>query len=65
MLLVSQQLAIATVSSAFFDSIFPQQLVDSLVNLEIDHEIPQELYNSVAEVFIWLMKNEKRYKDGY
>ena len=41
-----------------------EQLVDSLVNLEIDHEIPQELYNSVAEVFIWLMKNEKRYKDG-
>jgi len=42
-----------------------QHLVDSLVNLEIDHEIPQELYNGVAEVFIWLMKNERRYQDGY
>lgn len=37
-----------------------EALVDSLVDLEIDKEIPQELYTSVVEVFIWLMKSEKK-----
>lgn len=35
-------------------------LVDSLIDLEIDQEIPTELYQAVIEVFIWLMKNEKK-----
>ena len=34
-------------------------LVDSLIDLEVDQEIPSELYQAVIEVFIWLMKNEK------
>lgn len=34
-------------------------LVDSLINIEIDHTIPQELYNGVVEVFIWLERCEK------
>ncbi|MBU0719821.1 EscU/YscU/HrcU family type III secretion system export apparatus switch protein [bacterium] len=37
-----------------------ETLVNSLVDLEIDQEIPGELYQSVVEVFIWLMKNEKK-----
>ncbi len=36
-------------------------LVNSLVDLEIDHEIPSELYKAVADTFIWLMKNEKQF----
>lgn len=39
-----------------------EALVNSLVDLEIDHQIPAELYQSVVEVFIWLMKNEKKVK---
>lgn len=41
-----------------------KELVDSLVNLDIDHEIPQELYSAVADIFIWLMKNENKLKDN-
>jgi len=41
-----------------------EQLVNSLVDLKIDHEIPSELYQAVVEVFIWLMKNEKKVKDN-
>jgi len=40
-----------------------EALVNSLVDLELDHQIPAELYQSVVEVFIWLMKNEKKAKD--
>ncbi|MCF6330405.1 MAG: EscU/YscU/HrcU family type III secretion system export apparatus switch protein [Sulfurimonas sp.] len=36
-------------------------LVNSLIDLEIDHEIPSELYKAVADTFIWLMKNEKQF----
>ena len=39
-----------------------EALVNSLVDLEVDKEIPQELYQGVVEVFIWLMKNEKKVK---
>lgn len=39
-----------------------ETLVNSLVNLEIDHEIPSELYSAVVDVFVWLMKNEKKFK---
>lgn len=34
-------------------------LVDSLVNLEIQSHIPQELYHGVVEVFMWLEKVER------
>ncbi|MBD3824902.1 MAG: EscU/YscU/HrcU family type III secretion system export apparatus switch protein [Epsilonproteobacteria bacterium] len=38
-------------------------LVDSLIELDIDAHIPQKLYGAVVDVFVWLMKNEKRYKE--
>ena len=34
-------------------------LVDSLLRVEIDTQIPPELYNGVVEVFIWLNQVEK------
>jgi flagellar biosynthesis protein len=40
-----------------------EALVNSLVDLEVDAQIPTELYQSVVEVFIWLMKNEKKFKE--
>lgn len=40
-----------------------EALVNSLLDLEIDHEIPAELYQAIADVFIWLMKNEKRFNE--
>lgn len=39
-----------------------EALVNSLVDLEIDREIPSELYQAVVDIFIWLMKNEKKFK---
>ncbi len=35
------------------------ELTNSLINLEVDQEIPPKLYGAVVEVFTWLMKNEK------
>ncbi len=40
-----------------------EMLVNSLVDLEIDKEIPSELYKAVADVFVWLMQNEKKLQD--
>ncbi|MGB3961158.1 MAG: EscU/YscU/HrcU family type III secretion system export apparatus switch protein [Sulfurimonas sp.] len=40
-----------------------EALVNSLIDLEIDAQIPSELYQSVVEVFVWLMKNEKKFKE--
>jgi len=40
-----------------------ETLVNSLVDLEIDKEIPSQLYQSVVEVFVWLMKNEQKLKN--
>jgi len=37
-----------------------KELVASLVELEIDKEIPQELYSAVVDVFVWLNSIEKR-----
>lgn len=37
-----------------------EALVNSLVDLEVDAQIPSELYQSVVEVFVWLMKNENK-----
>ncbi len=36
-----------------------EALVESLVGLEVDSEIPQELYQAVVEVFVWLAKAER------
>ena len=33
-------------------------LADSLLSVEVDDQIPPELYKAVVEVFIWLMKSE-------
>lgn len=35
-------------------------LVDSLIDLEIDEQIPPRLYNAVVEVFVWLHKSEQK-----
>ncbi len=35
-------------------------LVDSLIHLDLDEEIPPELYKAVVEVFIWLYKTEQK-----
>jgi len=37
-----------------------ETLVNSLIDLELDQEIPRELYQAVVEVFIWLMQNENK-----
>lgn len=39
-----------------------EALVNSLVDLKLDQEIPKELYSAVVEVFVWLMKNEEKIK---
>lgn len=36
-----------------------RELVDSLVDLELDTEIPPKLYEATVEVFIWLMRCEQ------
>lgn len=35
-------------------------LAESLLNLDINEQIPPNLYKAVAEVFVWLMKSEKK-----
>ncbi len=35
-------------------------LVESLIDLDIDKEIPSELYQAVVEVFVWLAKQDKK-----
>jgi flagellar biosynthesis protein len=35
-------------------------LADSLLNLNLDEQIPANLYKAVAEVFVWLMNSEKK-----
>ncbi|GAD19539.1 EscU/YscU/HrcU family type III secretion system export apparatus switch protein [Helicobacter fennelliae] len=35
------------------------QLVDMLINVEINDQIPVELYEAVVEVFVWLNRLEK------
>ena len=37
-----------------------EALADSLLNLDLDEQIPPNLYKAVAEVFVWLMKSEKK-----
>ncbi len=35
-------------------------LAESLLKLDLDEQIPPALYQAVAEVFVWLMKSEKK-----
>ncbi len=37
-----------------------EALADSLLNLDLDEQIPPNLYKAVAEVFVWLMKSEQK-----
>ncbi len=37
-----------------------KELVESLLELQIESEIPHELYEAVVEVFVWLSKIERR-----
>ena len=36
------------------------QLTDMLMNVELDNEIPPQLYKAVVEVFIWLRQTEEK-----
>ena len=36
------------------------ELANSLIHLELDQEIPPQLYHAVVEVFQWLMESEKK-----
>lgn len=38
------------------------ELANSLINLDVNSEIPSELYQAVADLFLWLMKNENQHK---
>ncbi len=35
-------------------------LAESLLKLDLDEQIPPALFQAVAEVFVWLMKSEKK-----
>ena len=37
-----------------------ETLTDMLLNVEVDEEIPPQMYNAVVEVFIWLYKLEEK-----
>ena len=37
-----------------------EALATSLLSLDIDEQIPPNLYKAVAEVFVWLMKSEQQ-----
>lgn len=37
-----------------------KELTNLLMNVEIDEEIPPELYKAVVEVFVWLHKTEEK-----
>ena len=36
------------------------ELASSLITLDVDQEIPTQLYQVVADVFVWLMINESK-----
>ncbi len=42
-----------------------EALASSLLNLDLEEQIPANLYKAVAEVFVWLMQNEKKTKSGH
>ncbi len=35
-------------------------LANSLLNVEVGNQIPPELFQAVAEVFVWLLKSEEK-----
>ncbi len=35
-------------------------LAESLLKLDVDEQIPANLYKAVAEVFVWLMNSEQK-----
>jgi len=37
-----------------------EELTNMLMNVEVNEEIPTELYQAVVEVFIWLHKTENK-----
>ncbi len=37
-----------------------EALATSLLSLDVDEQIPPNLYKAVAEVFVWLMKSEQQ-----
>ena len=37
-----------------------EALADSLLSLDLDEQIPPNLYKAIAEVFVWLMKSEQK-----
>ena len=37
-----------------------EELVNMLLNVDINEEIPKEMYEAVVEVFIWLYKLEEK-----
>ena len=39
-----------------------EAIVNSIIDLEIDKEIPSELYRSVVEVFVWLQKQDAKFR---
>jgi flagellar biosynthesis protein len=36
------------------------ELADILMNVDVDSEIPPQLYQAVVEVFVWLRKSEEK-----
>jgi len=36
-----------------------RELVDSLIGLDLDREIPPQLYEATVQVFVWLMRCEQ------
>lgn len=47
-------------ASEFGIPLFKNELLaDSLLNIDIDEQIPPHLYKAVVEVFVWLSKNEQ------
>lgn len=42
-------------------SIFQNEaLANSLLNVQVNQQIPEELFGAVAEVFVWLIKSEEK-----
>ncbi len=37
-----------------------EALANSLLSLDVDEQIPANLYKAVAEVFVWLMQSEQK-----
>ncbi len=41
-----------------------RELVSLLMNIDLDREIPPELYRAIAELLAWLYRIESAHKDG-